>query len=199
MNRLFRVVVILLILATVTVLWADEFNDALKQAEKYYSQGKYSQVINELNYALSLVNNKLAEKYKVLIPDAINNWEANEIEMQFAGLALAGGGVSLSRHYYQQNSEATVDIEMISNSPLLSTILMMFSNPLFLGGNKIVTVNGERAIEEWNANEQNGSLSFVLENTMLITINGSSLESSKTLHEFAQKIDFIKLRGLIKE
>jgi hypothetical protein len=125
-------------------------------------------------------------------------WEADEFEGGAAGLAFMGGGISVSRNYRTNDGETSVKIEMVSDSPLLSSIMMMFNNPLFLGDKKIVTVGSERAIEEWNASDESGTLQIIVENRVLFTVNGNSIKSKDPLYSYAGKINFMKLKSFLK-
>jgi hypothetical protein len=170
----------------------------IDKAKSLYSQGKYSESINELNVAISQIQNLLMDKYKTVFPAALNGWDADEFETSAAGMAFMGGGISVSRNYNTNDGATYVKIEMVSDSPLLSSIMMMFSNPMFLGGKKIVNLGSEKAIEEWNGEDQSGTLQIVIDNKVLFTVNGNDIANKDIMYSYANKIDFAKLRTFIK-
>jgi len=170
----------------------------IDKAKSLYSQGKYGESITELNVAISQIQNLLMEKYKTVFPAALSGWDAEEFEGSSAGLALMGGGISVSRRYEMNDGSTSVKIEMVSDSPLLSSIMMMFSNPMFLGGKKIVNLGSEKAVEEWNAEDQSGTLQIVIDNKVLFTVNGYGIADKEVMYSYANKIDFAKLRTFIK-
>jgi len=177
---------------------ADEITDQIDKGKSLYSAQKYSPAIQELNFAVGQIQNKLADLYKTALPNASAGWEADDAESQSAGLAFMGGGISVKRHFYK-NEGASVDVEVVSDSPLLSSVMMMYGNPMFLGGNKLVTVKGEKAVEEWNESDKSGKLSLVIESRILVTISGSSLASKDDLYTYANATDIAKLKAILKE
>jgi len=168
----------------------------IDKGKSLFSQGKYSESISELNVAISQIQNLLMEKYKTVFPAALSGWEAEEFESSAAGMAFMGGGVSVNRRY--NSGDASVKIEMVSDSPLLSSIMMMFTNPMFLGGKKIVNLGSDKAIEEWNAEDQSGQLQIVIDNRVLFTISGSGIANKDAMYSYANKVDFAKLRSILK-
>lgn len=107
---------------------------------------------------------------------------------------FVGGGIAISRSY--RKGDATVDISIVSDSPLLSSIMMMFSNPMFLGGNKLVTINGERAVEVQGSNGVPEELKFVLNSRILITVDGNQC-TKEELNAYAKGLDFEALKGFL--
>ena len=170
----------------------------IDKAKSLYSQGKYSESITELNVAVSQIQNLLMDRYKTVFPAALNGWTAEEFEGNAAGMMFMGGGITVSRRYETNDGESSVKIEMVSDSPLLSSIMMMFTNPMFLGDKKIVNLGSEKAIEEWNAEDQSGTLQIVIDNKVLFTVNGNGIANKDMMYSYANKIDFAKLRTFIK-
>ncbi len=68
-----------------------------------------------------------------------------------------GGGVSASRHYCVENTDKSIDIEIVTDSPLLQSMLMFFTNPAFAAaqpGAKLVKIKGHKAIEKFSAQQR---------------------------------------------
>ncbi|MEJ2635023.1 MAG: hypothetical protein P8184_06995 [Calditrichia bacterium] len=181
-----------------SLLYADEISNQIDKAKSLYSQGKYSEAVSELNFAIGQIQSLQVDRYKTAFPAPLSGWTAEDFEGNSAGMAFMGGGISVSRNYTTNNGATSVKIEVVSDSPLLSSIMMMFSNPMFLGGNKVVTVSGEKAVEEWNESDKSGQLQIVVENRMLITVNGSGLSGKSQLYDYANKIDYAKLKSFMK-
>ncbi len=169
----------------------------IDRAKALYSQGKYSEAVTELNVAISQIQSLQMDNYKTVFPAALAGWQAEEFEGNTAGMAFMGGGISVSRDY-KMGEETSVSIEMVSDSPMLSSLMMMFSNPMFLGDKKIVPVGSERAIEEWNETDKTGNLQIVVDNRVIFTVNGNNITGKDVLYSYASKINFAKLRSLLK-
>ena len=187
-----------LIFAWASQAVADEVTDQLDKVKSLYAAQKYAQAITELNFALGQIQEKLAEFYMKALPEPASGWQADEPESQTAVMALMGGGVAVKRHFYK-GDETYVDVEIVSESPMLSSIMMMLGNPMFLGDNKLVIIKGEKAVEEWNGDEKSGSLQLVIENRIHVLVSGGSLEKKDDLYTYANAMDFAKLRALVKD
>ena len=192
---------LILLALTVTALLApatqaDELSDSLAKAQALYAQGKYTEAIAELNFAIAQIQTKQMEQYETLFPVALPTWTADKIESQ-AGMAIMGGGISLSR-YYHNEAGANVSVSIVSDSPMMSGMLMAMGNPLMLGGKKVVTIKGEKAVDDWDNDSKSGKLQLIVDSRVLITIDGNSLEKKEDLLAYANAIDFAKLRAILK-
>ncbi len=170
----------------------------IDKGKALFAQGKYSEAVTELNVAISQIQSLQMEQYKTVFPAPLAGWQADEFEGNTAGMAFMGGGISVSRNYSMDDGQKSVKIEMVSDSPLLSSIMMMYSNPMFLGDKKIVMLGSEKAVEEWNAEDQSGTLQIVVANRVLFTVNGSGIPSKDVLYSYAGKIDFAKLKSILQ-
>ncbi len=191
---------LILLAFTVTALLAlpaqaDELSDSLAKAQALYAQGKYTEAITELNFAIAQIQSKQMEQYETLFPVPLANWTADKIESQ-AGMAIMGG-ISLSR-YYHNEAGANVTLSIVSDSPLMSGMLMAMGNPLMLGGKKVVSIKGEKAVDDWDNDSKAGKLQIIVDSRVLITIDGNSLEKKEDLLAYANAIDFVKLRAILK-
>lgn len=189
----------LCIIVLVALLWvgisADEATDAMDRAKALYKANDYTKAMNELNYAINQIHQKQAERYQTAFPTAMAGWEAEEFSTDSGAMNFMGGGISVSRTYRKE--ESSISISVVSDSPLLSSIMMMFNNPMFLGGNKLVTVNGERAVEIQGSDGVPEELQFVIDNRILITVNGYQCTRDE-LYAYAKAIGFSTLKGFLK-
>lgn len=196
--RYINMVLLLVMISTLCFAQSSDIVAQIDRAKDLYKQGKYGEAINELNVAISQIQSLQMDRYKTIFPAALSGWQADEFEGGAAGLAFMGGGISVSRNYSTNEGQTSVKIEMVSDSPLLSSIMMMFTNPMFLGAKKIVNAGNERAIEEWNESDESGTLQMVIENRVLFTISGNGLKDKNILYSYAGKIDFAKLRSFLR-
>jgi len=169
----------------------DEFAGILKKAEALYAQGKLAE-------AIAHIQSKQMDQYETLFPAPLTGWKAEKVESQAMSAVVAGAGISMSRSYHTENG-ADLSITMVTDSPMMAGLLMAFGNPLVMGGNRVVTVNGEKATYEWDDDEMSGKIQIIVDRRVLITVEGSGLEKKDDLVAYANAIDFAKLRTLLKQ
>ncbi|MBI2380295.1 MAG: hypothetical protein HYV16_06045 [Gammaproteobacteria bacterium] len=180
----------LLTLSALPVHAADEVEAAIDEAQSAYEKGDMSKAASQLDYAASLIRQKKAEAFKTVLPDALSGWEAGEAESSAAAGALFGGGITASRNY--NKGEASVKLEIITDSPLLQGMMGLIANPAFatMSGGKLVQINGQQAIVE--NPQDNPKLSLVVGGKTLIKVEamGASLED---VQAYAKAVDLDKL------
>ncbi len=195
----FLLTIFLIILFT-TPAYADNVTESLDKAKDLYNQGKYYKAVTELNFAIGLIQDKQLEKFKSLLPEPPAGWKADQVEGSRAPGQLMGGGITVARNYTSSDGQK-IRIEMITDSPLLSSIMMFLSNPMMMGGagTRLVSINGEKGIEEWNPQDKSGKIQIVLQNRMLISVSGNNLKSKNVLYDFAKNLDFTKIKKAMEE
>ncbi len=176
---------------------ADEVLDSLEKAGKLYRQGSYSQAVSELQFAIGLIKDRQVDRYRVVLPGPPPGWTGEEPQVN-RGTGLGLAGVTVSR-VYQGPKGQSVTVEMVIDSPLVSWLAMILENPVFMGNNRLVTINGEKGIEEWNKATGNGKLQVIIQKRMLVTISGSNLKSKDVMYDFGKRIDFHKVRKMLQE
>ena len=166
----------------------------IKEAIKQYQAGDYTGASSNLDYASQLVRQQKSEKMKRLLPEPPAGWQAGEASAQALGAAILGGGVTVSCDYTKGSS--TVSVEIVSDSPVLQSVLVMINNPMFAGasGGKLETVKGQRAIIKYENNKKSGELYIVVSSRFVITIKGRQV-AREDLLAFAENMDY---RGLEK-
>jgi len=179
---------------------ADEISDIIERGKKLYQEGKYSEASSELQYAVSQIQNLQAEELKKLFPEPLPGWTAEEASASAAAMGLFGGGITASRTYKKEDTGESIEIQIITQSPLLQTVMMLLANPAMLAGQpdtKLVRVKGEKAIEKFSAKGKKGELSLILEGNTLITVKGRKITDKNVLHQYMEKIDFEVMKKTI--
>ena len=177
---------------------ADEISDTIERAKKLYQEGKYSEASSELQFAVGQIQNLQAEQLKKLLPDPLPGWTAEEASASAAPMGFFGGGISVSKTYNKEDTGESIEIEILTESPLLQTVMMWLTNPMMLAAEpnaKLVRVKGEKAVEKFSAKDEEGELSLILEGKTLITVKGSEITDKNILYKYMEKIDF----GAIKK
>ena len=167
----------------------DDVLTTIEEAVKQYKSGDYAGAVSNLDYASQLVRQKKSERMKDLLPDPLAGWQANPASAQTLGTAVFGGGVTVSRDY--KKGDASVSIEIVSDSPVLQSVMMMLNNPMFAGasGGSLKTIKGQRAIIKYDDKEQKGEVNIVVAGRFMITVKGNHVDLN-TLVEYSESIDF---------
>jgi hypothetical protein len=178
-----------------TTVQADEITDRLQSGAQFYAQKKYSDAINEITYALGLIRQQQADELAQFFPPAPTGWQAEEAENQAAASMLLGGVTAVSKDYAKESGES-VNISMAMDSPMLSSVLMFLSNPMFAGGKRIETIGGEKALVDYDKDNNSGNINVVINSKMLLTIEGSDV-SLDEMKGFLTAINMGKLKAFI--
>jgi hypothetical protein len=186
---------VLLVLLVAYVLPADDVIDSINEGLDYYKAGDYSKATESLSYANQLIKQLKGGQLEACFPEPLAGWEADAATSTAAGDAMFGGGVTADRYYYQE--EANVNISFMTDSPLLQTVMMMFSNPMFAtsDGGKMEKIAGQKAIVKYDENNKSGEIQLVINNRYLVTVSGYSV-SRDTLIKYTESIDFNKMTSL---
>ena len=178
-----------LFLCCSTDLFADDVTDQIDEAVKAYGKEDYNTAITALDSASTLIRQKKGELVSKLLPEPLDGWEADDGKSSAAAAGMFGGGISAERRYTRK-AEGKIEnltISITTDSPLMQSMGMMFSNPMFMGqDNKLMVISGEKAI----ANERDNSLTSMIANKVMVKIDGDKNVSSETLKEYFNSIDF---------
>ena len=175
-------------------VYADDILDQIDEAIALYKQGDYKGAIAGLDFATAQIRQLLAGQVADALPEALPGWQAEEVET--LAMAMFGGGVSAERSYTK--GDATVDIQLIGESPMLQGILMMFNNPAIMSssGKTLKRIKGHKAALEYDVDDRSGEITMVVHNVVLITVEGSDVDQDDML-AYAEAIDFDLIGELI--
>lgn len=172
---------------------ADEVTDILGEATEAYKKGDYGEVKEDLTYILELLKQKKGDSLKTMLPDALNGWIAEDATSESAGAAMLGGGTNISRVYKKDKSKVTISV--VTDSPLMQSIGMMISNPMFSSGGTLKRINREKAMIKYNNKQRSGEVTLVIDKRFMISVKGREV-SEEELVEYTKAIDFKKLKNM---
>lgn len=178
-----------LLLTCSTDLLADDVSDQIDEAVKAYEKEDYNTAITALDSASTLIRQKKGELVSKLLPEPLDGWQADEGKSSAAAAGMFGGGISAEKRYTRKTDgkTETITISITTDSPLIQTMGMMFSNPMFMGqDNKLIVINGEKTI----ANERDNSLTSMIANKVMVKIDGDKNVAAEALKEYFKSIDF---------
>lgn len=173
---------------------ADETVDSIKEALEAYKAGDLAEAMSSLNYATQLIRQKKGELLVKFLPKPLPGWEAREGTSQSAGAAMFGGGTTAERKYNKGSSEITVTFMI--DSPMIQSMLMMFSNPMFVGQDgKLARINRQKVIVKYEPQQKQGEITAVVDKRILVTVRGREVEKTD-LEEYTKSIDFKGISSL---
>jgi len=172
---------------------ADEIIDQIKEGLQLYEKGSHSEAVTALNFAVGQIQQKQAAGLKNVFPEPLAGWQAEESSGESAPAAFMGGGISASRHYYVENQDKSVDIEIVTDSPLLQSLMMFFTNPAFFAsqpGAKLVKIQGQKAVQKFSRQDREGEIDIVIGSRMLVSVKGQAIDNTDDLLAYANAIDY---------
>lgn len=181
---------------------ADEISDQIKEGLMLYEKGSLSEAAVALNFAVGQLHQKQAEGLKGVFPEPQEGWKAEDTAGEFGAAQLLGGGISASRHYYVEDGDRSVDIEMVTDSPLLQSVLMFYTTPAFYANQpdtKLTKIQGRKAVQKFSPQEKEGEINIVMGSRMLVSIKGSNLDSVDEMVNYANAVDFVALEKFLEK
>ena len=123
----------------------------INEASGYVKAKNYKQAQMSLQDAINEINNLLAKEVMAQLPTEINGLKAqtDNDNTSSAGMGMLGGGMTIGRTYQSADGKQKGEVNIISNSPMISSMSMMLNNPMFMtasNNQKAVRVGTRRAI-----------------------------------------------------
>jgi hypothetical protein len=174
-------------------VWADEITDSIDEAIEYYKEGDFVEAANSLDYASQLIRQKRSGNLEAFLPEPLDGWSAEDVKSKAVGAGYLGGMISANKKYRKDQSSVT--IEIITDSPALQSMVMMFSNPAYASadGGKLTKIKRQKAIIKYTPSRKDGEINIVVAKQYLVTIKGRKVEESD-LVDYASAIDYQKLK-----
>ncbi len=175
--------------------YADDVEDSIDEALESYKSGEYKDAMESLNYASQLIQQKRAGTLTSFLPEPLDGWTAEGADSKAAGAAMFGGGTMAKRRY--RKDSASVTVEIITDSPLMQGVMMMFSNPMFAtsDGGKLERIGRQKAVVKFDPANGDGEIKIVVAKRYLVTIEGQGV-TEDILKSYAKAIDYKKLKAL---
>jgi hypothetical protein len=150
---------------------ADEITGAIEEAVSAYKDGQLSEAVSQLDYAAALIRQQRSKALVAVFPKPMKGWAADEAEGDSVGGAMMGGGISASRGYTRGESE--VRIELVSDSPILQSMMGMLNNPalITMNGGKLIKIQGHKAILN-NEQKNQPEITLIVDGKAMFTLTG---------------------------
>jgi hypothetical protein len=173
------------LLSVTATAQADDISDAIQEALKAYKQGDMAGAKESLGYATQLLNEKGADTLATALPAPLPGWEAGDTQSSAAGASLFGGGLQASRTY--NRNDQYVQVEIVGDSPMLSQMMMIMSNPALAGSmGRSVKVGKQRGIQD-----ENGKIMLIVNNRFMVSVEGDAPQADKMAYAEAVRLDVL--------
>jgi hypothetical protein len=176
-----------LVLATASGSFADDVTDQIDEALKAYQKKDYATATAALDAAANLIRQSKAETAKSLLPEPLSGWTAGDAEATAMGAGMMGGGTSVSRQYHKGDEQ--VEITLLSDSPMLQAMAMMFSGAMSGPDNKLVVIDGRKM----SYSKSENAYQTVVANKTLVKVAGSEGVDDKTLRQYLKAVKFAEI------
>ena len=172
---------------------ADEVTDSIQEAIDYYNEGDFVEAANTLDYASQLIRQKRSGNLEDFLTEPLTGWSAKDVESQVAGAAYLGGMISAKRSYRKEQSSIT--IEIITDSPMIQSMVMMLSNPAYAtaDGGKLAKIERQKAVIKYKPSNKSGEINIVVAKKYLVNVKGLNINEAD-LVAYASAIDYKKLK-----
>ena len=173
---------------------ADDVEDSIQEALMAYKAGAYRDAIENLDYASQLIMQMKGKGLERFLPPPLSGWAAQAATSQAEAAAMFGGGVTAQRVY--SKGAARVTVKIVTDSPMLQGLMMMFSNPMFATaeGGQLQRIRRQKAIMKFDPATRKGEITLAVDNRFLVTIEGEGATADE-LKAYAEAIDYRKLKA----
>lgn len=185
-------IALLLSITTFQSAYADDVEDAIKEALAAYKKQEFSAAAESLDYATTLIRQRKGSALENVFPTPLDGWKAEQASSQAAGTGFFGGGVTAERTY--KKGDRNVTVSLVTDSPMLQGVMMMFGNPMFMAsdGGKMKKIAGQKAMVKYPAGGGSGEITIAVDKT-LVTVRGKADEAE--LIAYAERINFAELNA----
>jgi len=196
-SKVFLICFTVLLISTLFIVpgavFADEITDSIEEAMAYYKENNYVEASNSLDYASQLIRQKRSGKLEAFLPEPLAGWSAEDVKSQAAGPGYLGGMISAKRKYKKDKSSVTMEI--ITDSPTLQSMVMLFSNPAYASadGGTLTKIKRQKAIVKYNPSKKNGEINIVVAKQYLVSVKGRNVNKND-LVDYASAIDYKNLK-----
>lgn len=204
------IIFFLAVLVSFNIMAQSQAESFIKEAQDFLAKKEYKEAQLSLQDAINDINMLLAKDIANSMPMEINGLKKDgEADVNTGAMGIVGGGMSITQRYKnEKDNNNTAEVQILANSPLLSTLSMYMGNPSMMGKDyKSVRIGSQRAIlksEMEDANDDSGKQVRSSEiqiplNRTLITINAEGFATEQAELDFANKLDLAKLKTALGE
>ncbi|MBU1168818.1 MAG: hypothetical protein KKD44_04550 [Proteobacteria bacterium] len=175
-----------------------EAMDSLSTAQSMIKQGNINKAVEEINYALSKLNEVSATKMLTFIPEAPEGFtlESKNSQGMGQGASMVGNAGAEGHYIGQDDSRVKLSIAtggVTGKLGSLASFGSMFAGMSQDGGVKSVRIQGFTGTLQYDTNSKSGNLTIQVGEKTSVQVEGDNVASDKILKSFAEKMDLSKL------
>jgi hypothetical protein len=141
-----------------------------------------------LQEALQLLSQKAAAGLAGALPAALLGWTADEPTSNAAGIGGLFGAATASRTYRNARGQ-TVEIQVMTDNPIIGQLGAILSNPMLAGAmGRVVRIREQRGIQG-----SDGNIQMLVDNRVLVQVQGDASPDDKIA--YARAIETSRLTG----
>lgn len=160
----------------------------------------YKETNLSLQQALSDLNLLLGNELLLTMPETVLTYKADKANDNVSNGGMAfGGGTTIERNYKGSDEGKSFKVQIVSNSPLMATLNMYLSNPMYANsgeGQSVVKIGMRRGMLKFN--EGSGELQLSLGQSLL-TLSFNGIASKTDVTAFAEKLELEKIAKFLGE
>ncbi len=165
---------------------ADDVSDAIAEAQRAYQGREFTAARTALQEALQLLAQRAAAELADALPAPLAGWTAEDPTSNAAAGAAMFGGATASRTY-RNAEDQTVEIQVMSDNPMIAQLGVVLSNPMLAGAmGRLVRIGEQRAIQG-----NDGNVQMLVDNRILVQVQGDAPPEAKLA--YARAIDLGRL------
>ncbi len=195
-----KIILTAFILALLTLpATADEVANSINEGLEAYKGKRFGEAVDALQYATALINEMKGEKIALVFPAAPKGWTKGEVETASLGGGMMGGGNAANCTYKESDGDGSVEVSIMSDSPMIGAMSMMLSNPMMIraDGGKLKKFGGNKARLKYNESERSGEIGAIVQG-ILVQFDGRNIDQA-ILESLAEALDWAMLTKLAQE
>ena len=180
-----------------TLALSQEFDKNLASARSSYSSGDLSNARFSMNQMLGVLDEAIAKEILKLLPTKLGSLDYKQKEDQLTGGSGGfAGGLFVNRYF--GNDPKTASIEIVNNSPYITSLNELLSMPMIGMGDssqKSIKIQGYKGILRKQTGSDDNKLSYELQlpfNNTLLTLKVADTTESE-ITQFANTIPLAKI------
>lgn len=164
---------------------ADQISDTLRSAIAAYEAGDVAIALQDVAIATQMLQQLQAQGLAAFLPEPPEGWRRTVNTDMAAGMSMMGGGTGAEAEY--SGPGGSFRLTFMADNPMVMAFMGMFGNPMLMSQMGQVSRIGRNMVLD-----QNGDLTMLIENRILVQATGGSRD---VMMPVLESIDFDALSG----
>lgn len=169
---------------------ADTVTDRIAKGRAHYEAGRLSAAARELQWAIGRIKRRIATTIARTFPEAPAGWTVRKARSSNRQGVTMLQGLVVQRRYRQTGGRGTANAQLIADNPMVSMMVMMFTNPAVAqnAGYERVDVEGlpQGALIKFDEGRRRGDVVAMVGGRAFIKIEARNVTDDKVLRGLIQ-------------